>query len=61
LLAAGRLPVVMGTPEEVLDTVGRYAEAGIDELIIPDFVLGDGQRRLDALDRLREEVFAKTS
>jgi hypothetical protein len=45
----------------VRETVGRYAEAGIDELITPDFTLGDGQRRLDALDRLREEVLVKLS
>ena len=60
-LMAGPLPTVMGSAEEVLDTCGRYAEAGIDELIIPDFVLGDGQRRLDALERLREEVIVKFS
>jgi alkanesulfonate monooxygenase SsuD/methylene tetrahydromethanopterin reductase-like flavin-dependent oxidoreductase (luciferase family) len=59
LLAAGRLPVVMGSAEEVLDTVGRYVEAGIDELLVPDFMLGDGQRRFDALERLREEVLIK--
>jgi F420-dependent oxidoreductase-like protein len=61
LLAAGRLPVVMGSAEEVLDTVGRYVEAGIDELLVPDFALGDGQRRFDALERLREEVLLKFS
>jgi F420-dependent oxidoreductase-like protein len=60
-LTAGPLPAVMGSAEEVLDTIGGYAEAGIDELIIPDFALGDGQRRLDALERLREEVFVKFS
>jgi alkanesulfonate monooxygenase SsuD/methylene tetrahydromethanopterin reductase-like flavin-dependent oxidoreductase (luciferase family) len=61
LLAAGRLPVVMGSAEEVLDTVGRYVEAGIDELLVPDFALGDGQRRFEALERLREEVLLKFS
>jgi len=58
-LTEGPLPVVMGSAGEVLDTFGRYAAAGIDELIIPDWVLGDGQRRLDALERLREEVLIK--
>jgi len=51
----------MGSAEQVADTVGQYAEAGIDELIIPDFMLGDGQRRFDALERLREQVFSKVS
>jgi F420-dependent oxidoreductase-like protein len=59
LLAARRLPVVMGSAEELIDTFGRYAEAGIDELLIPDSTLGDGQRRFDALERLREEVILK--
>ena len=58
-LTEGPHPVVMGSAEEVLDTFGRYAAAGIGELIIPDFALGDGQRRLEALERLREEVFVK--
>jgi alkanesulfonate monooxygenase SsuD/methylene tetrahydromethanopterin reductase-like flavin-dependent oxidoreductase (luciferase family) len=60
-LMAGTIPVVMGSAEKVLDTVGRYAEAGIDELLIPDARLGDGQRRFDALERLREEVIVKLS
>jgi F420-dependent oxidoreductase-like protein len=58
LVAAGR-PTVMGSPAEVLDTVGRYAEAGIDELLVPDFLLGDGPGRFDGLERLREEVFSR--
>jgi F420-dependent oxidoreductase-like protein len=58
LVAAGR-PVVMGSAEEVLDTVGRYVEAGIDELLVPDATLGNGRRRIDALERLREEVIVK--
>ena len=55
LIAQGR-PVVMGSAEELRDTIGRYAETGIDELIVPDTQLGDGTRRFDALERLREDV-----
>jgi F420-dependent oxidoreductase-like protein len=58
LTDAGR-PVVMGSADEVLDTFGRYAEAGIDELLIPDLAFGSGARRMDALERLREEVLLK--
>src|SRR6202046_1732479 len=32
-------PVIAGTPSEVADIVGRYREAGADELIVPDFTL----------------------
>ena len=56
LAEAGR-PVIMGSAAEVLDTVSRYPAAGIDELLVPDFLLGTGQRREDALERLRAEVF----
>ncbi|HET6294761.1 MAG TPA: TIGR03560 family F420-dependent LLM class oxidoreductase [Kribbella sp.] len=58
LVAAGR-PVIMGSAEFVLDTIAQYPEAGIDELLVPDMYLGDGARRFDALERLREEVFNK--
>jgi F420-dependent oxidoreductase-like protein len=51
--------VIMGSAQEVLDEVAKYPEAGIDELLVPDSQLGTGNRRFDALERLREEVFAK--
>lgn len=53
-LGARPMAVLVGSAEEVLDTFGRYAEAGIDELIVPDWTLGDGQRRMDALGRIRD-------
>jgi alkanesulfonate monooxygenase SsuD/methylene tetrahydromethanopterin reductase-like flavin-dependent oxidoreductase (luciferase family) len=51
--------VIMGSAQEVLDVVAQYPAAGIDELLVPDAFLGSGDRRFDALERLREEVFAK--
>jgi F420-dependent oxidoreductase-like protein len=38
--------------------VGRYAESGADELIIPDFTLGSMARRKDTCDLFMEEVAA---
>lgn len=58
-LSSGPMPVIMGSTEEVLDTLSRYPAAGIDELLIPDGFLGTGTRRFDALERLREEVLIK--
>ena len=58
LQEAGR-PVIMGSAAEVLDTVARYPAAGIDELLVPDFLLGTGSRREDALERLRTEVLTR--
>jgi len=48
---------VIGGPAELLDRVGAYAEAGLDELIVSDFTLGRSpQERRDAYDRLFAEV-----
>ena len=47
---------IVGTPAEITEIVGRYRDAGVDELIVPDFTLGTGQRRLDTLDRFNEEI-----
>jgi alkanesulfonate monooxygenase SsuD/methylene tetrahydromethanopterin reductase-like flavin-dependent oxidoreductase (luciferase family) len=44
-----------GTAEQIAEAASRYAEVGVDELIVPDFVLGRGNRRLDALDALAEQ------
>jgi hypothetical protein len=54
-LAAIR-PAIGGTAEQLRDVVGRYAEAGVDELIVPDFTLGDQVATADALAFLAEEV-----
>jgi len=43
-------PVIVGTPGEVVDIVGRYREAGARELIIPDFTLGSLARAKDTCD-----------
>jgi F420-dependent oxidoreductase-like protein len=49
-------PVMAGTPEDLRDVVAAYAEAGLDELIVPDFTLGSGSQKLEALDRFIDEV-----
>ena len=49
-------PVMAGTPERLRDIVAAYAEAGLDELIVPDATLGDGQAKLDVLDCFIDEV-----
>ena len=50
--------VIIGTPAEVVDVVAGYVEAGVDELIIPDFNLGPMARRKDTYDRFLTEVAA---
>ena len=52
---AGRAGIV-GTPAEVTEIVGRYRDAGADELIVPDFTLGSLQRAKDTCDLFIGEV-----
>ena len=52
-------PTIVGTPSQVVDVVGRYQEAGCDELIIPDWTMGSMQRRIDTCDLFIEEVAAQ--
>lgn len=47
---------VVGTPDEVTQIIGQYAEAGADEFIIPDFTMGSMSRRKDTCDMFIEQV-----
>ncbi|MEL7208778.1 MAG: hypothetical protein AAGK32_11215, partial [Actinomycetota bacterium] len=51
-------PCLIGTPEQLVEQVGQFAEIGVDELIVPDFNLGDADRRLETADRFMAEVAA---
>ena len=47
-------PVLAGNAAEIVDTLGRYADAGVDEFIVPGFNLGDAPN--DTYDRLMSDV-----
>jgi alkanesulfonate monooxygenase SsuD/methylene tetrahydromethanopterin reductase-like flavin-dependent oxidoreductase (luciferase family) len=49
-------PSVIGTVEEVRETMGGYVAAGVDEFIIPGFNLRSRAEREDTLDRFITEV-----
>lgn len=49
-------PTIVGTPAEVVEVVAAYRDAGVDELVVPDFNLRDVGRRKDVLDRFISEV-----
>jgi F420-dependent oxidoreductase-like protein len=51
-------PTIVGNVSEVRETVSAYAEAGVDELIVPDFTLGARDQKLATLDRFIGEVAA---
>jgi F420-dependent oxidoreductase-like protein len=52
-------PRLIGTPAELVDQIGAYGQAGLDELIVPDWTMGPLDRRIDTLDRLVGEVFPR--
>jgi alkanesulfonate monooxygenase SsuD/methylene tetrahydromethanopterin reductase-like flavin-dependent oxidoreductase (luciferase family) len=47
---------VAGPPEVFADHVAAWAAVGVDEVIVPDVVLGAGTERLDQLDALHAAV-----
>jgi F420-dependent oxidoreductase-like protein len=53
--ASGR-PMIVGSADEVAKVVQAYRDAGVDELIIPDFNLGPRERKLATLERFIREI-----
>lgn len=54
--AAGREATILGTPAQMREAVERYAEAGVSEIIVPDFNLGTVAQKKAAFDRFMSEV-----
>ena len=52
----GFFPMMSGGVDEIRAVVRDYADAGVDELIVPDFNLGPRDRKIEVLDRVMEEV-----
>jgi F420-dependent oxidoreductase-like protein len=52
-------PTIVGTAAQVLETIGRYRDAGANEVIIPAATLGGLSRARDTCDYFMEEVAAK--
>ena len=54
--ASGR-PVLGGSNDAIRQTVQAYVDAGVDEIIIPDFTLGsNASQRTEQMDRFIEEI-----
>jgi F420-dependent oxidoreductase-like protein len=49
-------PTLVGTPEELVEVVAAYRDAGVDELIIPDFNLPQGAPKREIMDTFIEQV-----
>jgi F420-dependent oxidoreductase-like protein len=47
---------IAGNVDQLREIVAGYRDAGVDELIVPDFTLGGMQQKLDTYDRFMQEV-----
>ena len=50
------MPANIGGVPQIVDAVGTYRDAGVDEFIVPAFNLGGKDRQKDTLDRFIEDV-----
>lgn len=54
------MPAIIGNVNEVIDIVAAYRDAGVKELMVPDFTLGDligaGQEKMELMDKFIAEV-----
>jgi F420-dependent oxidoreductase-like protein len=51
-------PTIVGTAAEVQDIIGRYRDAGVDELIVPGFTFRSAGEREETLGRFLTEAAA---
>ena len=49
-------PTIVGTPAEAVEIVAAYAEAGVHELLLPDFTMPDPGRKRATYDLFINEV-----
>ena len=55
---AGPAAQLVGTVAELQDAMQAYADAGVDEILVPDWAWAAGPQRLDGIDRFLAEVAA---
>lgn len=56
LLARVEQVAIGGPIERLVEHVAAYRDAGVDELIVPDFTLGTGSTRTDRMDAIIERI-----
>jgi alkanesulfonate monooxygenase SsuD/methylene tetrahydromethanopterin reductase-like flavin-dependent oxidoreductase (luciferase family) len=53
---------IIGSTTEIVDVIGQYAEAGLDEFALPDFNLGESPtQRRETIERFHKEVVSHLS
>jgi F420-dependent oxidoreductase-like protein len=58
LIALTGRATLAGTPAQLAEHLQEYAAAGLDEFIVPDPTLGQGNEKIERMDQLIEEVAA---
>ncbi len=56
LAGAGGRAAIAGTTDDVAEAVAAWQAAGLDEVIVPDFALGRGAKKLDRMSAIIEQV-----
>jgi F420-dependent oxidoreductase-like protein len=51
-------PTLIGTPAQLQERIQAYVDAGVGEVIVPDFTLGEAPAKDEVLDRFLAEVAA---
>lgn len=49
-------PTLIGSADRILDQVADFADAGADEIIVPDWLIDDPAERVEHYERFRTEV-----
>jgi hypothetical protein len=53
----GNIPFLpVEQPQDITNAMGAYADAGVDEFIVPTLTLSDLPERLDFMDMFRQAV-----
>ncbi len=55
-ISAGGRPVIAGNVARVREIIAQYRDAGLNEIIIPDWNLGPRERRFATMDQFIKEV-----
>ena len=50
--AAAPRAIVAGPVSALVEVVGQWRDVGVDEVIVPDFLLGADAQRRDAMDEI---------
>jgi len=61
LRSTGSMPRIAGCAAEVRDAIAAYAEAGVGEIVVPDFAWGRGAARRAAFERFSAQIVSTSA